>query len=50
MNALGQTLFSKTINQKDVEKIIDLSDFKNGMYYIQIENKETTVSRKVIKE
>ena len=50
MNALGQTLFSKTINQKDIEKIIDLSDFKNGMYYIQIENKETTVSRKVIKE
>jgi hypothetical protein len=50
MNALGQTIFSKTINQKDVEKIIDLSDFKNGMYYILIENKDKSISRKIIKE
>ena len=50
MNALGQTIFSKTINQKDVEKIIDLSDFKNGMYYIRIENKDKSISRKIIKE
>ncbi len=50
MNALGQRIFSTTVNQKDVEKIIDLSDFKNGMYYIQIENKDKSISRKVIKE
>jgi len=50
MNALGQTIFSTTVNQKDIEKIIDLSDLKNGMYYILIENKDKSISRKIIKE
>jgi hypothetical protein len=48
-NTLGQTVFSKnSINEN--EQTLDISNLSSGVYFIKITNKETTTTKKFIKQ
>lgn len=47
LNALGQTILSQTSKEDDIT--LDISQFKNGMYYLLIHQNEKIISKKIIK-
>jgi hypothetical protein len=48
INIDGQTIFQKTISKDNFE--IDMTDFANGLYLLNIKTKTNNYSRKIIKE
>ncbi len=51
-NVLGQTIYSETIKavSGNQSKNINVSEFSNGIYFVQLQSNNTIVSKKFIKE
>lgn len=48
INAVGEIVFQKTLNTN--EKKLDISTLPNGLYFLKLDSKENTITKKIIKQ
>jgi hypothetical protein len=49
-DALGKEVYSYNINNPSSELPIDISNFTNGIYYVNYKNKDVSIHKKFIKQ